>query len=255
MSTSRARLPKSFEVIELRRYTVKPEERASFGRAFETYFPEAFQQLGALIFGQFNERGDPSRFTWIRGYHDLPSRTAVCHAFYDGPLWREHAGTMNDRLVDHTDVLLLRPVAPAGELPVLPAVDAIAEGAVELGGAGARGVVAAHIFAVRPEAIGAAVAQAQRALAAQRDRPDIRPAGLLVSLDVPNDFPRLPVRSDGPFLVWLAIVPDDEALAAALGPRAGALAAALAETDALRAPPELVVLEPTPRSRLRWTAP
>jgi len=31
---------------------------------------------------------------------------------------------------------------------------------------------------------------------------------VLVTLDVPNNFPQLPVRTDGPYLVWLGIVRD-----------------------------------------------
>ena len=39
----------------------------------------------------------------------------------------------------------------------------------------------------------------------------IREAAVLVTLDVTNNFPQLPVRSDGPYLVWLGIAPDDKA--------------------------------------------
>lgn len=35
------------EVIELRRYTIRPGQR-EHAQYFEIYFPEAFQQLGAL---------------------------------------------------------------------------------------------------------------------------------------------------------------------------------------------------------------
>jgi hypothetical protein len=237
-----ADLPTGFPVIELRRYTVQLAERTNFGRAFETYFPEAFQQLGSIIFGQFLEREDPSRFTWIRGFHDVPARKTVNEAFYDGPLWREHRGTMNDRLIDHTDVLLLRPVAPEHEheIPVLPTVDAIR-------GTGAHGLVWAHIFAVKPEAL-ADVVDRCRAIP---DVDGVRPGGLLVSLDVPDNFPRLPFHTDIPYVVRLAIARDEAALA-----RAQASDIDLARVipaDTLRRPAEVLVLEPTPRSRLRWT--
>ena len=33
-------------------------------------------------------------------------------------------------------------------------------------------------------------------------------AGQLITLDVPNSFPILPIRTDGPYVVWLAIVRD-----------------------------------------------
>ena len=42
-----------FQVFEFRRYTVKPSEREHFAQYFESYFPEAFQQLGAIAAGSF----------------------------------------------------------------------------------------------------------------------------------------------------------------------------------------------------------
>jgi len=77
---------RDFPVIEFRRYTVKEEEREHFARYFESYFPEAFQQLGALIHGHFLEGENRSGFTWIRGFHDLEARATVNEAFYGGPL-------------------------------------------------------------------------------------------------------------------------------------------------------------------------
>ena len=40
-------------IVELRRYVITPGERDNFAQYFESYFPEAFQQLGATVFGQF----------------------------------------------------------------------------------------------------------------------------------------------------------------------------------------------------------
>jgi hypothetical protein len=37
-----------FPVIEFRRYTIKDEQRSHFTQHFDTYFPEAFQQLGTI---------------------------------------------------------------------------------------------------------------------------------------------------------------------------------------------------------------
>src|ERR1043166_8100533 len=47
-----------FQVIEFRRYTIKEGQRENFARYFDTYFPEAFQQLGAMAAGSFLERDD-----------------------------------------------------------------------------------------------------------------------------------------------------------------------------------------------------
>src|SRR5690348_6499009 len=139
----------NFPVIEFRRYTIKPGEREHFARYFESYFPEAIQQTGAIAFGQFFERADPSRFTWIRGFHDIDGRATANGALYNGPVWREHKETMNGLMLDSDNVLLLHPVSPAKGIPVLPAVDPVDEPE------GAQGIVVAQIFAVKPDSVDA----------------------------------------------------------------------------------------------------
>ena len=200
----------SFEVIELRRYTIQPGQRENFAEYFDAYFPEAFQQLGAIAFGQFFERDKPSMFTWLRGFRDMDARAVVNSAFYFGPVWKEHKPTVNPLMVDSDDVLLLRPLRP---IPVLRAVDPVRERE-------SRGVVVLHVFDRMDPAI------VDRAYARYEC------AGLLVTLDAPNNFPQLPVRTDGPWVVWLGLFDD----AHAFEPIAGG---------------EVVVMTPTRRSRLR----
>jgi hypothetical protein len=154
---------------------------------------------------------------------------------------------MNDRLIDHTNVLLLRPLAPETGLPVLPAVDAVHE--VDT----ARGVVVAQIFAIKPGAnnIETFAAAAAETFADYRAA-GARPLAVLTTLDVPNNFPQLPFRTDGPYLVWLGMVESNAILDARLSTVASRGAAALERTELLRGSPEWIVLDPTPRSRLRW---
>jgi hypothetical protein len=116
---------KDFQVIDFRRYTVKQGEREHFAEYFESYFPEAFQQMGAIVFGQFFERKNPVGFTWMRGFKNNDARAVVNAGFYYGPLWREHAFTMNSLMVDSDNVLLLRPLSPERGITVLPAVDPV----------------------------------------------------------------------------------------------------------------------------------
>jgi hypothetical protein len=238
---------RDFPVIELRRYTIKDGEREHFATYFDAYSPEAFQQIGAIMFGQFLERGNASTFTWLRGFRDTDARAAINAAFYYGPVWKEPKTTMNDRLVDHTNVLLLRPLAPETRLPVFPAVDAVHE--VDT----ARGVVVAQIFAIKPgannvETFAAAAAETFAGYCAA----GARPLAVLSTLDVPNNFPQLPFRTDGPHLVWLGMVESNAILDARLSAVASRGAAALERTELLRGSPEWIVLDPTPRSRLRW---
>ncbi|MDE2154926.1 MAG: NIPSNAP family protein [Xanthomonadaceae bacterium] len=234
-----------FQIVEFRRYTTSSGERANFVKYFDTWFPEAFEQLGAMVFGQFTERGDPDRFTWLRGFKDINARPIVNAAFYYGPLWKEHRTKVNTILPDSDNVMLLHPLQPPSGIPVLPAVDPVVEED------GAHGVVVAQIFAVRKGSEEGFAEQAQTAFAHYRIA-GVHPAGVLVSLDVPNNFPQLPIRADGPFLVWLGVVKDDATLDSRLAPLLDAAEHALTTSGLLRGAPERVVMDPTPRSRLRW---
>ena len=238
-------IARPFPIIELRRYAVREGEAHAFARCFESFFPEAFQQIGAMVFGQFVERTTAATFTWLRGFPDMDARLAVNEAFYGGPLWREHAATMNGRLLDHTNVLLLEPLGPDRGLPVLPAVDPIREAA------GARGIAIAQIFAVAAGRLATFVAEAEAVFALYRDC-GIREMGVLVTLDVPNNFPRHPIRTDGPYLVWLGMAEDDRMLKAGFTPLAERLLSGLIDTGLLRRAPEEIIMDPAARSRLRW---
>ena len=236
---------KDYQVVEFRRYVTSDGELAHFVKYFDTYFPEAFEQLGAMVFGQFTERGHPNHFTWLRGFHDINARPIVNAAFYYGPLWREHRIKVNAILPDSDNVMLLRPLHPDQGISVLPAVDPVTEDH------GAQGVVVAQIFAVKKGSEDAFAKQAQIAFAAYLIE-GVHPAGVLVSLDVPNNFPQLPIRTDGPFLVWLGVVRDDATLNKRLVPRLASTGQSLLASGLLRGAPERVVMDPTPRSRLRW---
>jgi len=236
-----------YRVVEFRRYVTADGERAHFVKYFDAYFPEAFEQLGAMVFGQFTERGNPNHFTWLRGFHDINARPIVNAAFYYGPLWKEHRVKVNAILPDSDNVMLLHPLHPDQGVTVLPAVDPVTEGH------GARGVVVAQIFAVKKGSEEAFAKQAEAAFSAYRID-GVHPAGVLVTLDVPNNFPQLPIRTDGPFLVWLGVVSDDAMLDKKLAPILKSTEQSLIATGLLRGVPERVVMDPTPRSRLRWLA-
>jgi len=236
---------RDFQVIEFRRYTIKQGERERFAEYFESYFPEAFQQIGAIVFGQFFERKNPDGFTWIRGFRNTDARAIINASFYYGPLWREHSSTMNSLMVDSDNVLLLRPLTPEQDVPVLPAVDPVKEGK------GARGVMVAQIFALNPNSVDAFAQQAETVFGSYRAA-GAREAGVLVTLDVPNNFPQLPVRTDGPYLVWLGIVKDNQTLDSSFTPLVERSLQSFSATGLLRNAPELLILDPTRRSRLRW---
>jgi hypothetical protein len=233
-----------FQVVEFRRYTIRDGERDHFAQYFESFFPEAFQQLGAIAIGQFLERGKNSRFTWLRAFHTMDERAKVNALFYFGPLWKEHAATLNSLMTDSDNVLLLRPLSRERNITVLPAVDPVKEEK------GAQGIAIAQIFALKAGCVDAFAQQAESTFGRYREA-GAREAAVLVTLDAPNNFPQLPVRTDGPYLVWLGIVENESSLKSFTHLLESAQQP-LSRTDLLRAAPEIVVLDPTKRSRLRW---
>ncbi|MGH7403909.1 MAG: NIPSNAP family protein, partial [Candidatus Rokuibacteriota bacterium] len=96
-------------VVELRQYTVHPGARDALVRLFDEHFVESQERCGMSVIGQFRDLDDPDRFVWLRGFADMESRTRALEAFYGGPVWKEHGPAANATMVDHTDVLLLKP--------------------------------------------------------------------------------------------------------------------------------------------------
>jgi hypothetical protein len=236
---------KDFQVVEFRRYTVKEGEREHFAQYFESYFPEAFEQLGSIAVGTFFERKDPSHFTWIRAFHTMDDRAKINAEFYYGPLWREHAATMNNLMTDSDNVLLLKSLKPERSVAVYPALDPVTEPQ------GAQGVVVAVIFTIQANGVDAFVREAEPVFASYREA-GAREAAVLVSFEGANNFPQLPVRTDGPHVLWLGVLRNDEELEKRLRPLLEDSIKKLSATGLLRVAPEVVVLDPTHRSRLRW---
>ena len=232
-----------FPVVELRRYAIQPGEGERFAQCFDGYFPEAFQQLGGIVFGQGLERRNDTWFTWLRGFPSYDARAEGLWAMYNGPLWGEHAARMNDSLLDAGNVLLLQPLGPGRGLKVRPAVDVAAPRP--------GGLVVLQVFPAKGGVTEALAGRAEESFAAYRQA-GIHEAGVLVTLDRPNNFPRHSMRTDGPFLVWVGILKDDAMLDATFTPLANRTAQTLAASGLLRGAPELIVLDPTNRSRLRW---
>ena len=217
----------NFQVLEFRRYTIKEGEREHFAQYFDAYFPEALQQLGTIVAGDFFERKNSSGFTWIRGFHTLEDRAVVNAQFYAGSVWKEHKKTMNDLIVDSDNVILLRPLSHERGIPILPAVDPIVEAN------GVQGIVVAQIFAVKADSVEAFAKAAEPTFASYRAA-GVREAGVLVTLDVPNNYPQLPIRTDGPFLVWLGVLKDKQMLENEFNPLAERSLQSLSATGLIR---------------------
>ncbi|MBV8657689.1 MAG: NIPSNAP family protein [Burkholderiales bacterium] len=238
-------LSDDYQVFELRRYTLQPGVRDRFVANFEKHFPDAFLQLGAMLVGQFADRASPDTFVWLRGFHTLEARAVGNASFYYGQVWGEQRGVMNSWLDDHTNVLLLHPLPGTG-VRILPPV-----GNAE--GDRAGGIVVAQIIRAEPSVLPQLTQTAQKLFTSYQQE-GVQVIGTFATLDVTNNFPQLPVRTDGPYLVWLAVVRDAATLAA-VTQRAKAGAQMLADGQGLKAAPEWLVLDPTAQSRARWWEP
>lgn len=211
-------------VIELRRYRLHPGRRDELITLFEREFIESQEAVGMRLLGLFREPAEPDRFTWVRGFADMPSRAAGLTAFYSGPVWKAHSKAANATMIDSDDVLLLRPS------PGLPAPAFVRRANP------ARPWRAVVLPLAKPADEGL------RLWAGAQWVPALQQAGaqdlaFFETESAENNFPGLSVRTDGPVLVLLAAWPSDVEIP---------LLAALAQW--LRAKPQVLQLQPTARS-------
>lgn len=220
-------------VIELRQYTLQPGRRDALIDLFERAFVDTQEAVGIRLIGQFRDLDDPDRFVWLRGFTDMAARKQALEDFYFGPVWQTHREAANAEIIDSDDVLLLAPAAAGAGFPPMEREPAVAE----------AGVILAGIH----DLSGPGDPQDQTAFD-QGVRGDLTAAGLYplaVTATEPaeNTFPRLPVRTDGPVVVWFASATDEAA--------AGAALASLDFAGRLGPRLQTLRLAPTPRSRLR----
>ncbi|PYQ18275.1 MAG: hypothetical protein DMF79_15470 [Acidobacteria bacterium] len=103
-------------VIELRQYTLHPGQRDSLIALFDREFVETQEATGMRVIAQFRDLDRPDVFTWLRGFPDMPTRTASLGAFYGEPVWAAHRAAANATMVSTDNVRLLRPSRGLGRL-------------------------------------------------------------------------------------------------------------------------------------------
>lgn len=213
-------------VLELRQYKIVPGRRDAMIDVFERWFVESQEAEGMHLVGQFRDRDDANRFTWIREFADMETREQGLNAFYFGPVWQAHRDEANPLLLDNDNVLLLKPLTL--ELAFADTERREAPGPAEL-------VVATIRYLWKDPAEGFGQLFAQRVAAA-----GLPTLGVYVPETRENTFPRLPVRQHEKVLVWFTRA-DHQAW----------LAADPDLVDAQERPAQVLRLDPTLRSRLR----
>jgi len=215
-------------VIELRQYIVHAGACEHLVRVFEEHFVEGQEQYGMRIVGQFRDLDAPDRFVWIRGFTDMETRARALEAFYSGPVWNEHGPVANAIMVDHTNVLLLRPVDAETGFRFDPSLRPSTETAESDGGL----VVATihHLAVPAPTEVLTSVGV---------DAGSGTLLGRFVTERARNTYPRLPVREDANVLVTFASYATPDAY-----PSSVSSSETIARVERLR-------LQPTRRSFLR----
>ena len=162
------------EVVELRQYTLHPGQRDVLSDLFMRHFVDGQEAVGMTILGVYHDLDRPDRFVWLRSFPDMAARrTALTRFYFESEVWRTHAAAANATMVDSSDVLLLRPLTDI-HLPRAPRLVATIH------------PLTGHV-------------------------PDVDAVVRLETDPTENDFPQLPVRTDGPKLVWINAFQTDEA--------------------------------------------
>jgi len=161
------------DVVELRQYTLHPGQRDVLADIFLRHFVDGQEAVGMTILGVYYDLDRPDRFVWLRGFPDMAARrTALTRFYFESEAWRTHAAAANATMIDSSDVLLLRPLTGI-RLPRAPRL----------------------VATIHPLTDGV---------------PHVEAAVSLETEPAENDFPQLPVRTDGPKLVWINAFQTDE---------------------------------------------
>jgi NIPSNAP len=250
-TTLRAPSLEDCAIVELRDYLLHPAQREVLIELFDREFVETQEAVGMRVIGQFTDLDRPDHFVWLRGFADRAARQAGLESFYGGPVWAAHRSAANATMIDASDVRLLRYARQAWSLvtPALPRPRAQA-----------RAALPASVFHIDLCSLRAPIDAARRRWFEREALPLLVEAGatpcaVFETEPMPNDFPRLPVRSGEHVFAWMSRFAD----AGAAERAAARLAVSAAWNDAVlprllsasAAPMQLLRLRPSSRSLLR----
>lgn len=202
------RLQMCSPIVELRQYTLYPDQRDVLIDLFEREFIESQEAVGITVIGQFRDVDDPNRFVWLRGFPDMAARKASLQAFYGGPVWQEHHDVANATMVDSDNVLLLRPAHPASGFP-LNLGDRPPRSANQIPPRSANqippGLVVATILSFEESSNDDIPDRFERSLAPTLVENGATILASFVTEHSANTFPALPVREGEHIFVWFAL--------------------------------------------------
>ncbi|PJI95546.1 NIPSNAP protein [Acidovorax sp. 69] len=236
------------QVIELRQYTLQPQQRDVLINLFDREFIEAQEAQGMRVLGQFRDLDQPDLFVWLRGFATMETRRQALEAFYGGPVWATHRAAANATMIDSSNVLLLRPAWPGADA-ALP-THARPEPPTQSTQSAPPGIVDATVFSLREPATPALLAFCRHRMTPTLLRGGARQVAWYCTETSANTFPRLPVREGEFVLVVLAVFGNEGALQSLADSGAWARDVAPGLAPWLATTPETHRLQPTARSAL-----
>ncbi|WP_157994293.1 NIPSNAP family protein [Peristeroidobacter agariperforans] len=233
-------------VLELRQYKIVAGKRDEMIAVFDGKLIEGQEEVGMRLLGQFRDRDDPNRFTWMREFSNMDARGAALTHFYTGPVWKAHRGEANPLLEDNDNVLLLKPATAELALQVPPASERAKAG--DAPKPASTIVVTIYYLWKDPS-------EGFTRFFAEKLKPELTAAGVpvlggYITEATPNNFPALPVRQHEKVFVWFTRTQDaasyDQMLAKLQGSAVGRELKDYQERAA-----QVLRLAPTSRSLLR----
>lgn len=236
-------------VVELRQYTTLPGQRDAFIQLYEDQFIESQEAAGISLPGQFRVLGFPNRFDWLQGFSSMAARKTDFESFYGGAAWKAHRSAVNAMLLENGNVILLHPAHDGSGFPAPPPRPPLGS-TVE-----PRGLVVATMYYLGSNDGAQFEASFEKAIRPIVSAHGARVLASFVTDHTPNNFPKLPVREDVNLFVWFACFADesaysDYALSLSNDPRWWTVEGTFA-LEGMYIPPEVDLLQPTPRSLLR----
>ena len=233
------------QVVELRQYTLHPDQREVLIDVFDREFLESQEAVGMRVIGQFRDLDDPNRFVWLRGFANMESRRQGLEAFYYGPVWGQHRDTANATMVDSDNVLLLKPAWSGSALKsthaARPPVGTTAP---------ATGFVDIAVFNLKEPADMDLLAFARTQMTQALYETEAREVAWYVTDASENTFPRLPVREGENVLVGVVVFDRKESLTNCMASSVWQQSIAPTLADWLTQSSQLLMLQPTGRSAL-----
>lgn len=185
-------------VFELRQYTLYGGQRGTLISLFKKNFIEPQEAVGAHVIGTFRDIDDPDRFVWVRGFRDMPARQQSLQDFYgSSPEWNTHKKEANATMIDSDNVLLLRALSSQPKFP-----------RTVTNGSGSDPVYGVTIYYLGGVDTVQFANFFDQTVLPQLNTLGAYPMAILPTNEVPNNFPRLPVREHDRVFLWIARWPS-----------------------------------------------